>query len=428
MSSSEREGPSPWRQVAAFAPLCAVASAYWGELLVDPPAGRIAAVVAIASTCGLVLALSKHLEPYGHVEARIVRVATVAVAVIGGPLAVGVPPAVLAPPGWDQLLAADLPSRWPYGGGDPWVRRTVLLAIPLMTVPAAAFALWPPATGPGGSEAAAARRAGALLIMLSLTGFAAAERPQSDPAAYGALLLLALAAWLFLPRVRAQPTVALAASAVVILAGLASLPLATALEPGRPAPDRPAQEQRATAPSASPEPERGERSRSRRKPRRAQQRRRGGSRSRSANRPRLPQRPEREDGFPASAAILLGLVVALAVSLLVARRVRPRGRHRGSVADEAEELRIALERLGWSVPPHTTLIDLEHRLDEGAGPAAARYARRLRERRFGGALVEGRSPGLDRRGLRRALTEGHGPLGHLRGLIALPPAPVRLRR
>ena len=427
MSSTEREGPSPWRQVGAFAPLCAVASAYWGALLVDPPAGRIAAVVAIASTCGLVLALSKHLEPYGHVEARVVRVATVAVAVIAGPLAVGVPPAVLAPPGWEQLLAADLPSRWPYGGGDPGVRRTVLLAIPLMTVPAAAFALWPPATGPGGAEAAAARRAGALLCMLTLIGFATAERPGPDTVARGALLLLALAAWLFLPRVRAQPMAALAAGAVVVAAGLVSLPLATALEPGRPPPDRPAQEQGATPPSASSGAERGERSRSRRRSRRTQQRRGGGSGNRSANRPRPPRRPEGEEGVPAGVAILLGVVVALAVSLLVARRVRPPARHRGSVADEADELRIALERLGWSVPPQTTLIDLERRLDEGAGPAAARYARRLRERRFG-ALVEGRSPGLDRPGLRRALTEGLGPLGRLRGLVALPPAAVRLRR
>ena len=427
MSSSEREGPSPWRQLAAFMPLCAVAAAYWAELLVDPPGWRIAAVVAIVFACGLVLALSKRLEPYGRVEVRTMRVATVAVAMIGGPLAAGVPSAVLAPSGWEQLLAADVPSRWPYGGGDPSVRWTVLLAIPLMTVPAAAFALWPPAAGPGGAEAAAARRAGALLLILTLIGFAGAERPPSDPAVRGAVLLLALVAWLFLPRVRAQPTAALAASAAVVAAGLVSLPLATTLEPGRPAPDRASQERSTRPPSASSQPERGERSRSRRQRRRAQQQRRSGdgSANRSANRPRSPQRPKGEDGLSAGAPILLAVVVALFVSLLVARRVHRRGRRRG--ADEADELRTALERLGWSVPPQTTLAELERRLAEGAGPAAARYARRLRERRFG-TLVEGQPRSLDRRGLRRALTEGHGPLGRLRGLVALPPAALQLRR
>lgn len=428
MSSSEREGPPPWRQVAAFAPMCAVAAAFWAELLVDPPAWRIAAAVAIAFGCGAILALSKHLEPYGRVEVRTMRVATVAVAMIGGPLAVGLPSAVLTPAGWEQLVAADLPNRWPYGGGDPWVRWTVLLAVPLMTVPAAAFALWPPATGSGGPEAAGARRAGALLLMLSLIGFAAAVRPPSDPAGRGALLLLALAAWLFLPRVRTQPTALLAAGAVVVAAGLVALPLATALEASRPPPDRPSQERGTRPASTGSDPDRAER-RQRRQRRRAQRQRRsgGGSPNRSANRPRPPQREKDEDDHSAGAAILLAVVVALVASLLLARRVHGRARRRDSVVDEADELRSALERLGWSVPAQTTLAELERRLDEGAGPAAARYARRLRERRFG-ALVEGQPPSLDRRGLRRALTQGHGPLGRLRGLVALPPAALQLRR
>nr|MBA3421019.1 hypothetical protein [Thermoleophilaceae bacterium] len=268
---------------------------------------------------------------------------------------------------------------------------------------------------------------GALLLLLTLIGFAGAERPPSDPAARGALLLLALVVWLFLTSVRAQPTAALAASVAVVAAGLVALPLARATEVNRPPPDRPPQERRTKPPSASSKPERGERSRSRRQRRRAQQRRRdrGDSGNRPATRRRSPQSAESEDGISAGVAVPLAVVVALAVSLL-ARRVHRRGR-RGSVADEADELRAALERLGWSVPPQTTLAELERRLDEEAGPAAARYARRLRERRFG-ALVEGQPPSLDRRGLRRALTENHGPLGRLRGLIALPPAALQLRR
>jgi hypothetical protein len=79
------------------------------------------------------------------------------------------------------------------------------------------------------------------------------------------------------------------------------------------------------------------------------------------------------------------------------------------------------------VPLHTTLAILEGRLDAHAGPSAARYARRLRELRFGapGARPPSR---LDRRALRRDLTAGHGPIWRLRGLVALPPAVLLPRR
>lgn len=436
MTASEATEPSALRQVAAFAPMCALAAASWAELLVGPPAWRIAAVVAIATLCGLVLALTTRLEPHGRFVARIVRVATVAVALVAGPLAAGVSLSLLLPGGWEQLVAGlasgvdELPRQWPYGGGDPWVRRTVLLTIPLMAVPAAAFALWPPAAGPGGREAAAARRFGALLLLLSLIGFAGAERALEDPAARGALLLVGLVAWLFLPNVRALPSAAAAASAVVVAAGLASLPLATALEPGRAPVDRPSPKRSATPPSANADRERGERrqqTRSRRQRRSEQERRdgRGGSRGESRERPTPRATPEGEQG--PSPAVIVALVLAVAVSLLVARRARRRWRRRESAADEADELRAALERLGWSVPARTTLAELEERLGEGAGPAAARYARRLRERRFG-AGVEAQRPVLDRRALRQALTAGHGPLVWLRGMVALPPAALQLRR
>jgi hypothetical protein len=92
------------------------------------------------------------------------------------------------------------------------------------------------------------------------------------------------------------------------------------------------------------------------------------------------------------------------------------------------ELRAALERLGYEISPGTTLAALEHRLIEGPGPAAARYVRRLRERRFAVPAPGGSGPQLDRRALRRALTGGLGPLGWLRGFLALPPAALAPRR
>jgi hypothetical protein len=57
-----------------------------------------------------------------------------------------------------------------------------------------------------------------------------------------------------------------------------------------------------------------------------------------------------------------------------------------------------------------------------AGPEAVNYARLLREYRYGpnGARLPGRH---ERRALRRSLAVMGGPLGRLKALRALPPAP-----
>jgi hypothetical protein len=453
------------RQVAAFAPMCAVAAAMWSELLARPPVGRIAAVVAIATGCGMVLALSARLEPEGRREARVVRVAAVAVSAVAVLLVAGVPPALLTPAGWGDLLAGlergvdGLPGGdWPYYGDSFWVRETILLAIPLMAMPAAVFALWPAAAGPGGREAAAARRAGALILLLILVGVAGAERALPDPALRGAVLLLALAAWLFLPGLRAQPSAALTGGVAVLVAGLVSLPIAAALEPARPWVDRSTPERKSEAREAGgqrersvawSEPRRSQRVRSRdradersestqsprgersegsaggRREQRESARGGGAGSGRESSQRRAPTGAAREEGPPVGLLVLLAVAVALAVGLLIRRRLRRRARRRPD--DEASELRRALGRLGWSVPPQTTLSVLERRLAAAAGPAAARYARRLRERRFGSPGARPSSP-LDRRALRRDLTAGHGPIFRVRGLVALPPAALRPRR
>ena len=425
------EAPSVWRGVVAFAPMCALAVLSWAELIREPPAGRIVALAALATACGLVLALTARLEPDGRTEARIVRVVTVAVCLVLGPVLAGVPAELLAPGGWQQLAAGltggvdGLPARWPYGGSDFWVRATVLLAIPVMTIPAAAFALWPPAEGPGGREAAAVRRVGALMLLLSLIGFAGSERVLADPLGRGALLLVALVLWLFLPRLPGRPVAALAAAAAVLAAGLASLPVAAALAPGPGLVDGFSGQRSAAAPPSA-ERNRAERPRSER---RSESQRRSAS---GSSRRQPPQRRERsgpsrdrrngDDGLSAGLVILIAVTAALAVGVLLLRR-----HLRRSVGDEADELRRVLERLGWSVPPETTLAELERDLGQSAGPAAARYARRLRERRFGIPDPDS-SAGLDRRALRSALTAGHGPRLRLRGLLALPPAALDLRR
>jgi hypothetical protein len=116
--------------------------------------------------------------------------------------------------------------------------------------------------------------------------------------------------------------------------------------------------------------------------------------------------------------VLVPLTVALLWILSVFRR-RPHfhGRAEGAV----EELRDALPRLGYVYPARTTLSELDRRLGVTAGPEAARYVRLLREQRYGPPGNATPPTPRDRRALRRALTDGAGPLARLRGLLALPP-------
>ena len=111
--------------------------------------------------------------------------------------------------------------------------------------------------------------------------------------------------------------------------------------------------------------------------------------------------PADDDG-PSPAGITLGLLGLLAVGGAVAadlrrrRLIRPEG-----AALQLRELRHALPRLGYDMPPGATLLGLEQRLE----PVAARYVARLRANRF--AAGRPRRPGSEeRRAMRRALVRG----------------------
>ena len=120
------------------------------------------------------------------------------------------------------------------------------------------------------------------------------------------------------------------------------------------------------------------------------------------------------------AAVVAPVALVLGVVGLWLRALGLRRRRRGEAEPELRELEVALGRLGYELPAGTTLLGLERRLERGAGPPAARYARRLRERRYsprGGPAPDRR----ERRALRRSLTARSGPVGRVRGFIALPP-------
>jgi transglutaminase-like putative cysteine protease len=88
-----------------------------------------------------------------------------------------------------------------------------------------------------------------------------------------------------------------------------------------------------------------------------------------------------------------------------------------------DELHRALRRSGRRVGPDTTLHGLATRF---AGTGAEGYLRQLATTRYG---TTPREPDRSARaGLRRALAVGAGPLGRIRSLWALPPAPPSLRR
>jgi transglutaminase-like putative cysteine protease len=120
------------------------------------------------------------------------------------------------------------------------------------------------------------------------------------------------------------------------------------------------------------------------------------------------------------ALAVVAVLAAAAAGLARWRLLRRRRRPAADVADaQLHELRAALRRLGFAVPPATTLLALERRLGRSVGPAAARYASALRAHRFDPGAPAGPAP-AERRALRRELGAG-GVLGRLRALRALPP-------
>ncbi len=135
-----------------------------------------------------------------------------------------------------------------------------------------------------------------------------------------------------------------------------------------------------------------------------------------AARSRAAARGARGAGAPAAWLLALILAAALAAGAVVLRVRRRAGRSPRAEAGLAE-LERALRRAGRPARGGTTLRELEARLAR-TEPAAG-YVRALGALRFG-AAGSGPTP-AERRGLRRELARGLGPLGALRSWWALPP-------
>jgi transglutaminase-like putative cysteine protease len=146
----------------------------------------------------------------------------------------GVDSSLLLPGHWDEFRDgldrgfSGLDSfQWPYGAGDHWVRLTLLLAMPVLVTPAAMLAFWP-----ARESVARVLRWLALALLLVAYGTGTTQLSLSGWALRGAALLVVMAAWLWLPRLRPRDT--LPAAIAVLGCGLLALPLAAGFDRSTP--------------------------------------------------------------------------------------------------------------------------------------------------------------------------------------------------
>ena len=218
-------------RLVAFTALGGFAAAHWGGFVVHPPVGRTLLLLVVATGGAAALGLLDRApvpRPAVHAAAAVIALATLAL----GLMAAGLPGRLVLPAHWAELydgldrgLAGAQIVDWPYGGPDPWIRLTVLLGAPALLTLGAVLAFWP-ARG----ESRALRAAGLLAVLL-MYGTAVAERDPGQPALRGLVLLVLVAAWLWLPRLPRREAVL--AGAVVVGVGLFSLPVAVALDADR---------------------------------------------------------------------------------------------------------------------------------------------------------------------------------------------------
>jgi protein-glutamine gamma-glutamyltransferase len=206
----------------AFFALAVFSAAHW-TALVEPAQTRRAILVAlIVTTGGVLIALSGKLLPIPGLAVRVVVLVVMAVLAF---MAIGIRFKLLMPGGWGTLgdrvsgglSVVSAVTEWPYAGPNVWLRLTTLLAAPLVLVLASAFVFWPRPR-----QARTVYRGFALILLVALYAVAVAARPFDHQALRGVALLLCLAAWIWIPRLRRRDSAA-AAAAIAIAAAAALL-------------------------------------------------------------------------------------------------------------------------------------------------------------------------------------------------------------
>ena len=219
------------RMVAFFA-LAAFASVQYMTLLLHPPGLRVVAVAAIATAGGAALALSARVARPAA-AASLLRGPLMLLTLAVGLIAIGVPAHLLAPGRW-PALSRDLHHGfdgltawlWPYRGGEGWSRLTVLVVLPFGLATAAGLSFWPSQREPR------ARRLAALSVLIAIFLAGVANETGAAWRVQGIVLLLLIAAWLWLPRLRAADVPRAGRWLLACVVG--ALALAPTLSAGRP--------------------------------------------------------------------------------------------------------------------------------------------------------------------------------------------------
>jgi protein-glutamine gamma-glutamyltransferase len=215
-------------RLGVFLAFAAFSMAHWLGVMDNPPVGRGMLVVLVATAGAAALWLTGLPEKPARalVFARPLIVFVMAVLAL---LAAGMRPHYLPPGHWDGLgngldrgLLGAQATIYPYNGGDHWVRLTLMFNGPLFLVPAAAFGFWPARRfGP-------ALRMVALVLLIGLFAMSLAESTPKGQIGRGLVLLLLIAAWLWLPRLRARD--AAGAAVALGIAGLIAMPVAASFD------------------------------------------------------------------------------------------------------------------------------------------------------------------------------------------------------
>ncbi len=202
-------------RLAVFAGLSAAVAWRYAGIEAHPPVGRLIAIAAVALAAGTALAW---IGP-GNLGRRRVRIsATVARALVIGAslvlalLVAGVPARLLLPLSWGKLihdvhsgLQTISATLWPYVGHDRWARLDLVLMLAVVVVAAAAMGFWP--AGRDGRATALrydARRITALALLLAAYVIGVIDANGGGVVAEGLVLLVLVAAWLWLPGLGAR--------------------------------------------------------------------------------------------------------------------------------------------------------------------------------------------------------------------------------